>query len=246
MNKKNLLTIFTLLVLTCSNVNAQGFELFSPADLNELTGQTLGGGDTFDGPVNIGTLLGLSASDVILNISNANIVGPDVLVPGVAEGVWTVGEGSATTFVFSGPVAVEAFINHGANLGSPSFSSGSSTEARDGVTAAPGEAFTLQSALDTATYTLEEAGNDFFVEFTGNDDGNISINQPGGVQTGFFFTSDQAVTQYSVFSTNTSNADLDDNFTTGFRIAATAVPEPSSAAMLVAFTGMFFLRRKRS
>lgn len=235
MNKTHLLTLLALVALTCNNVNAQNFQLFTPADVNSINGSNLVDGDSFNGAVNIGSLLGLPATDVTVTVSNGNI----------SNGFWTVGENSGTTFVLSGPVAVEASVNHGANLGSPSFSSGISADAIDGVTAVAGESFTLQSALDTE-YTQGQSGNDFFVRFSGNDDGLISVNDPGGNQTGFFFTSDQAVSQYSVFSTNTSFADLDDNFTTGFRIAAVAIPEPSSAAMLVAFTGMFFLRRKRS
>ena len=233
MNKKNFLTLFALLVLTCSNVNAQSFTPFTPADLNAFNGLSLGNGDTFNGTSNIGSLFGLPATDVTLTIANGNI----------ANGVWTVGENNSTTFALGGPVAVEAFVNHGANLGSPSFASGLSATASDGVTAAAGESFTLTSALDALNYTQSQNGNDFLVSFTGNDTGNISVNQPNGNQTGFRFASDQAVSQYTVFSTNTSFADLNDNFTTGFRVVA--VPEPSSA-MLVGLSGLFFLRRKRS
>ena len=129
--------------------------------------------------------------------------------------------------------------------GSPSFASGTSATASDGVTAAAGESFTLTSALDELNYEQSQNGNDFLVSFNGVDTGNISVNQPNGIQTGFRFASDQAVSQYTVFSTNTSFTDRDDNFTTGFRLAAVAVPEPSSA-MLVGLSGLFFLRRKRS
>ena len=234
MNRKNFLTLFALLVLTCSNVNAQPFTLFTPADLNAFNGLNLVNGDTFSGTSNIGSLFGLPATDVTLTISNGNI----------ANGVWTVGEGNSTTFVLGGPVAVEAFVNHGANLGSPSFSSGISGTASDGVTAAAGESFTLQSALDPLNYSASQNGNDFLVSYIGPDTGNISVNAPGGNQTGFFFTSDQAVSQYTVFSTNTSFADLNDNFTTGFRVVA--IPEPSSAMLVGLTSGLFFLRRKRS
>ena len=236
MNKKNFLTLFALLFLTCSNVNAQPFQIFNPADLNAFNGLNLVNGDTFSGTSNIGSLFGLPSTDVTLTITNGNI----------ANGVWTVGEGSPTTFTLGGPVAVEASVNHGANLGSPSFSSGSAATASDGVTAAAGESFTLQSTLDPLNYEESQVGNDFLVSYIGPDNGAISVNAPGGNQTDFFFTSDQAVSQYSVFSTNTSSADLNDNFTTGFRIAAVAVPEPSSAMLLGLTSGLFFLRRKRS
>ena len=234
MNKKNFLTLFALGVLTCSNLNAQSFELFTPADLNTFNGLNLGDGDTFNGTSNIGSLFGLPATDVTLTIANGNI----------ANGVWTVGENNSTTFVLGGPVAVEAFVNHGANLGSPSFASGLSGTASDGVTAAAGESFTLTSALDALNYEQSQNGNDFLVSFNGVDTGNISVNQPNGNQTGFRFASDQAVSQYTVFSTNTSFADLNDNFTTGFRVVA--IPEPSSAMLVGLTSGLFFLRRKRS
>jgi len=234
MNKKHFLTFFALVVLACSTAKAQPFTLFTPMDLNSINGLNLVNGDTFNGTVNVGSLFNLAATDVTLTISNGNI----------ANNVWTVGEGNSTTFSLGGPVAVEAFVNHGANLGSPSFSSGIAATASDGVTSVAGESFTLQSALDP-NYAASQSGNSTLVSYVGPDTGNISVNAPGGNQTGFFFTSDQAVSQYTVFSTNTSFADIDDNFTTGFRVAVAAVPEPSSA-MVFALSGLLFLRRKRS
>jgi len=238
MSKKNFLAFFALVVLTCSSVNAQMFTAFTPADLNNFGGLNLMAGDTFSGSVNIGSFFQLNPTDVTLTIGNGNVANNGTS--------WTVGENNSTTFSLGGPVAVDAFVNHGANLGSPSFAgaSGISATASDGVTAAPGESFTLQSALDS-NFAVSQSGNSTLVSFVGLDDGTIATNTPGGNQTGFFFTSDQPVSQYTVFSTNTSSADLNDNFTTGFRIAATAIPEPSSAA-LVALSGLFFLRRKRS
>ena len=239
MNKKNFLAFFALVVLTCSSANAQMFELFTPADLNNINGLNLGAGDTFSGSVDIGSFFQLNPTDVTLTIGNGNVANNGTS--------WTVGENNSTTFSLGGPVAVDAFVNHGANLGSPSFAgaSGISATASDGVTAAPGESFTLQSALDEDNFEVSQSGNSTLVSFVGFDNGAIATNTPDGNQTGFFFTSDQPVSQYTVFSTNTSFDDLNDNFTTGFRIAATAIPEPSSAA-LVALSGLFFLRRKRS
>ena len=74
------------------------------------------------------------------------------------------------------------------------------------------------------------------MDYTGPETDQVESNS-----TGFVFVSDQPVSSFTVFSSNTT--DFNNNYTLGFR--ATAVPEPASG-MLLAFAGLFVLRRKRS
>ena len=206
MIKNFLLALFALAAITYSNVNAQAFTPIPPSALGASGGAAVGG--NFD----ISSILGLSAGSVTLNIANGNANG--------AANAWVVSDSQSTTYTFGGTTAVEAFVNHGANLGSPSFTNGTGVP-RDGVTAASGESFTLTSSLDS-DYTAGSSGSDFFVDYTGPDTGVLEANS-----NGFVFTSDQPVSNFTVFSTNTS--DLDNGFGIGVRVAA--IPEPTAGVL---------------
>ena len=221
MIKKSLLGLLALVLFTGGTSFGQAFTPIFPSDL----GLGVGAGpvnDTFS----VGNLFGLSPGALSLTITNGNVA--------AGSNVFTVSETASATFAFSGPASVETFVNHGANLGSQSGQNGSFP--RDGVTAAAGESFTLTSSLDS-DFTFGTSGNDFFVDYTGPDTGVVEANS-----SGFVFVSDQAVSNFTVFTQNTT--DLDNNFTIGARVVS-AVPEPSSAVFL-AFAGLVALRRKRS
>lgn len=218
MFKKLILPVFVAMMMTGGMAYGQAFDIIAPSDLGLAAGS-----GAVNGIFDISGLLGVPSGSASVQIVNGNIS---------STNTWTVGEGSPSTFILSGSTAVEAFVNHGANLGSD-IQNGSFP--RDGVTSAAGESFTLTSTLDP-DYTFGQEANDFFVDYTGPDTGQVESNS-----TGFVFVSDQPVSSFTVFSSNTT--DLNNNFTLGFR--ATAVPEPASG-MLLAFAGLFVLRRKRS
>lgn len=220
MIKNSFFALLAVLAFTCS-VHGQAFTVIAPGDL----GFSAGSGP-INGIFNIGLELGeANDSDIQLEIDNGFVAGTS----------WTVSNSESTTFTLTG-TAAEAFVNHGRNLGSENFANG--PLARDGITAASGETWTLDaSSLDTSRYTLGQSANDFFVDYTGTETNTLEFNP-----VGFRFDSDQAVSSFTVFSSNT--VDLDNNYSLGFR-AVQAVPEPT-AGMLVALTGLFFVRRKRS
>jgi hypothetical protein len=220
MFKKSFLPIFAVFALSCG-VSFGQFTTIAPSDL---------GIGTNAGPVNgifdISTLMGEAAGSVSIEVTNGFVAGTDV---------WTVSDSEFTTFDLTGTRDAIAFVNHGRNLGSPSFQPGTGLS-RDGISTAPGEDWTLTSALD-ADFQSGFTANDYFVDYTGADDGVRHNNT-----VGFRWESDQAATNFSVFSSN-SNL-LDNNYTVGFRTVA-AVPEPT-AGLLIAFGGLLMLRRKRN
>ena len=219
MFKKLILPVFVAMMMTGGMAYGQAFEVIAPSDLGLAAGS-----GTVNGIFDISGLLGVPSGSASVQIVNGNISSTDT---------WTVAENNPSTFILSGSSAVEVFINHGANLGSENFQNGSL--ARDGVTSAAGESFTLTSTLDP-DYTFGQEANDFFVDYTGPETDQVESNS-----TGFVFVSDQPVSSFTVFSSNTT--DFNNDYTLGFR--ATAVPEPASG-MLLAFAGLFVLRRKRS
>jgi hypothetical protein len=223
MIKKSLFALIAVLTFSCS-VYGQAFTTIAPSDLGFSTGS---------GPINgifdIGLELGeANDTDVRLSINNGFVSS--------LTNSWTVGEGNSTTFNLLGPTAANVFVNHGRNLGSENFANGSL--ARDGITSASGETWSLDTGtLDTSRYTLGQNANDYFVDYTGTETNTLEFNP-----VGFRFTSDQPVSTWTVFSSNTT--DLDNNYSLGFQ-AVSAIPEPSTG-MLVALSGLFFVRRKRS
>lgn len=222
MIKKSLFALVAVLTLSCS-VYGQAYTAISPGDL---------GFSTSSGPINgifdIGLELGeASDTDVRLTIANG-------FVSSLTDS-WTVSESESSTFTLTGPSATEVFINHGRNLGSEAFANGSL--ARDGFTSAAGETWTLASTVDASRYTFGQNANDYFVDYTGTETNQLEFNP-----VGFRFNSDQPVSTFTVFSSNT--VDLDNNYSLGFRTVA-AIPEPA-AGMMVAMAGLFFVRRKRS
>ena len=220
MIKKSSLALVALFAFACGSVSGQGFSPITASDLGLANGATVNG--IFD----IGLDLGYANdTDVQLTISNGRVNG---------SGVWTVAEGISSTYTLSG-VPTDAFVNHGRNLGSDSGTNGSGS--RDGVTGLTGQIWTLDTATLDSDYTFGSSANDYFVDYTGTDTGNVEENSAG-----FIFRSPTPVTTLTVFSNNT--ADLDNNYSIGFSNAV-AVPEPS-ASMVVALAGLFFVRRKRS
>ena len=196
--------MFAAIMMTCSVSYAQlPFTTIAPSDLNLTAGN-----GAVNGIFDISSFLNEADNTVAIQIVNGNVSAVDT---------WTVGENNPTTFILSGSGAAEAFVNHGANLGSEDFQNGSL--ARDGVTSAAGESFSLDTSTLDSGFTFGNSGNDFFVDYTGPETNSLQTNS-----VGFVFESDQAVSSFSVFSTNTVN--LNNNFTLGFRTVS-AVPEPA-------------------
>ncbi len=219
--KKLQLTVFAAIVMSCSVSFGQIFTQIAPSDVG------LGlGSNSVNNSFDVSGLLGLSANSVSLNVSNGFVSSTNDL--------WTVSESQSSTFTFSG-INVDAFVQHGSNLGSEAFANGSAS--RDGMLAAAGETWTLISTLDP-DYTAGQSGNNYFVDYTGSETNQLESN---GV--GFRWTSDQPATTFSVYSSNTT--DLNNNYSLGFRQSA-AVPEPTTGVLVALATGMFFVRRKRS
>ena len=220
MFKKSILPMFAVFALSCG-VSFGQFTSIAPSDL---------GFGANAGPVNgifdISTLMGEPANTVSLEVSNGFVAGTDV---------WTVSDTEITTYDLTGTSGAIAFVNHGRNLGSPSFQPGNGAS-RDGISTAPGETWTLTSPL-TSEYQSGFTANDYFVDYVGADDGVRHNNT-----VGFRWESDTAASSFSVFSSN-SNV-LDNNYSIGFRTVA-AVPEPT-AGLVLAFGGLLMLRRKRS
>ena len=220
MIKKTTLTLIALAAFAYSSAHAQSFTPISPDALGITAGST-----DINTAFDISSNLGLSAGSVTLEIANGNTN---------AGNAFVVSDSISTTYTFRGTTPVDAFVNHGRNLGSPSFTNGTGVP-RDGVTAASGESFTLTSAI-TSDYTAGSSGNDFFVDYTGTDTGILAENS-----NGFVFTSDQPVSNFTVFTTNTS--DLDNGF--GIAVRVSAVPEPT-AGVILALGGLLALRRRRN
>jgi len=222
MIKKSLLAVIALSMFMCSGAFGQ-FVTIRPSDLTSQTGPI---NNIFD----ISGFLNAAPNTISLQVANGFATASDA---------WTVDENETTTFIVGGTNPVEAFVNHGANLGSEGFQNGSLS--RDGITAAIGETWTLSSGLDTTRYTAGQNANDFFVDYTGPETNQVESNSVGGVTTGFVWVSDQQVSTFSVFSSNTT--DLDNNFGIGFR-QINAVPEPA-AGMVITLAGLLALRRRK-
>ena len=219
MIRKSQLALFVAIAISCSTSYAQTFSRVAPSDLGLSQGES-----AINQVFDISSILGTPNGSVSLTVQNGFV--------SATSDSWTVSETESTNFSFSG-LEIGAFINHGANLGSQSFQNGS--QPRDGITTLNGETWTLTSTIDD-DYTPSFSGNDYFVDYTGDDTGNLESNGDG-----FRWQSDEAARGVTVFSTNTT--DLNNNYTMGFRTIS-AVPEPASG-MLLAVGALVFVRRKR-
>ncbi len=222
MIKNTHLTIFAAMVLSCSVSFGQVFETISPSSLGLSQGDT-GINQTF----NIGTQFGESASAVQLLVSNGNVA--------AANDLWTVAQSQSTNFQINSSVPLEGFIQHGGVLGSQSAQTG--TGVSDGFTAIAGQDWTFVSTLD-ADYDDSINGNVYDVTYIGDDTGDIESNS-----SAFRWVSDQPITGYTVFSNNSQ--ELVNNFAIGFR-GPSAIPEPSSTAVIALASTLWLVRRKRN
>ena len=220
MIKKSCLLLVAIFAASFTSANAQTFTVIAPSDLGLSQGTT-----DIDGIFDISSSLGLADDSVSLFIADGNVSG--------TSDSWTVAENLDTTFVFSG-LEVEAFVNHGSNLGSEAFQNGSL--ARDGIRATAGNTWTLVSNID-ADYTADFSGNDYFVDYTGAETNQLEANSEG-----FRWESDGAADGVTVFSSNT--VDLNNNYTIGFRVVS-AVPEPATG-LILGLGGLLFVRRRRA
>ena len=234
MLKKSYLPIFAAVILSCvTTVHGQGFEGMNPIQHLNLSRGT---GPLDNTIFDISSRFGEAAGSVMIRVNNGYVSAD------ANSDAWTVSETETTTFTSIGSRDVIAFVNHGRNLGSPAFQNGVAAVPRDGITSASGETWTFTTDntpanFDTARYTVGSNANDYFVDYTGPETNQREFNP-----VGFRWQSDQPVSSFSVFTTNT--IDLDNNYTVGFQLVS-AVPEPASA-MIVAFGGLLLLRRKRN
>lgn len=203
----------------CGSVKGQ-FVPINPSDLTTETGPIT---ELFDISSQMGAA---NAGTYTLFVSNGFVTTDDK---------WTVDENETTTFILGGTGSLEAFVNHGANLGSEDFQNGS--KSRDGIISAAGETWTLTSSLDEGRYQAGQEDNDYFVDYVGPELNSLQSNS-----VGFRWASDQVVSNFSVFSMNSTN--LDNNYGIGFR-TVNAIPEPA-AGMLLALAGLTVLRRRRN
>lgn len=223
MFRKLPLAIFITIALSYSATFGQGYQTITPSSVGVGTGS---------GPLNqifdISDKFGLTAGSgaVTMTVNNAFV--------NQNNDTWTVSETESTTFILGGTVSVEAFAQHGGNLGSNDGTNGSGS--RDGITTSTGENWSLVSNLDN-DYTAGQSGNTYFVDYTGGDTGGVEGNSEP-----FRWESNQVISNFTVFSDNTTA--LNNNYTVGFRTVA--VPEPSTGLLAAMVTGLFFVRRKRS
>lgn len=222
MINKTQLTIFAAIIMTCSTSYGQGFTLLTPSSLG-IGQNTSAINQVFD----IGDQFGVAASDIQLQVSNGHTFdGADV---------WTVSETQSASFSILSSIPIEAFVQHGQNLGSSDFQNGSASV--DGVIANLGEDFTLISALDS-DYSSSVNGGNYSVSYIGPDTGVLESNSAP-----FRWVSDQPVSGFNVYTTNST--DLNNNYAIGFR-TVNAVPEPSAFAALALASSLLLLRRRRS
>lgn len=224
MTKQLRISVFAAIALFCSVSFGQSFQLITPDTLADGLGS---GGEAVNGIFDISSEFDLPANSFRLLITNGLRNG--------SNNTWAVAEGRSTTFAVLGDTSANAFVNHGANLGSEVFQNGSLS--RDGIIAEPGEAWELRSELDS-DYTEGRIGDRYFVDYTGdpNRDELVTNGQ------GFRFFSLQPVTAFTVFSSNTTEPN--NNYNVGFQLV-NAIPEPS-AGIVLAISSLVFLRRKRS
>jgi len=219
MIKKSFLAVIALSLFACSTSYGQ-FVTIKPSDVG------VSGTNAINQLFDISSDLGQADNTTFLRVANGYI-------SSVTDS-WTVSESETTVFILEGPGMAEAFVNHGPNLGSEDFQNGSL--ARDGLTSALGETWTLTTTLD-ADYTAGQNASDYFVDYTG-----VETNQLESNSSAFRWFSDQAVSSFSVFSTNTD--DLNNDYNVGFQ-AVNAIPEPSSGIVL-ALAGLLAVRRKKN
>jgi hypothetical protein len=224
MIKKTQLAIFAAMVLSCSVSYGQVFTTINPvADLGLTQGAT-GINQTFD----IGLELGLTNDSAVqLLVSNGNVA--------ASNDLWTVSQSESANFQIVSNTPFDGFIQHGGVLGSQSAQSG--TGVSDGFTAAPGQDWTLVSSLDN-DYEDTINGNIYDVTYVGADTGNIESNS-----SAFRWVSDQPISAYTVFTNNSE--ELVNNYAIGFRNAS-AIPEPTSTAVIAFASTLLLVRRKRS
>lgn len=230
------LAIVAVVALSCSTAFGQNFTFINPLlDLQIPTG----GSGPFTTTFDISNELGFAApGSVTLEVDNG------FTNEFSGNSSFTVSDTEETTFTLGGTVPVLAQVSHGSFLGAPNFINGS--QARDGVRS-PTE-FSLVSQLETgyqfgSTADLDPntvAGGNFFVDFLPNT-GVLEQNQIAGVPQNFLFQSADPISNFTVFSNNTT--DLNNNFSVGFAVAS--VPEPASGLLLVFATGLIGLRRNR-
>ena len=223
MINKTQLTIFAAIIVTCSTSYGQGFTLLTPSSLG-LSPNTSAINQVF----NIGNQFGQAPSAIQLQVANGHTAnGADV---------WTVSETQSATFSILSSIPIEGFVQHGQNLGSSDFQNGSASV--DGLIANVGEDFTLISALDSDYSSSVVNGVDYSVSYVGPDTGLLESNS-----VPLRWVSDQPITGFDVYTTN--SLDLNNNYAIGFRTVS-AVPEPSSAAILALGSSLYLLRRRRS
>lgn len=223
MINKTHLTIFAAIIMTCSTSYGQNFTLLTPSSLG-LSPNTSAINQIF----NIGDQFGQAASDIQLQISNGH----------TADGadIWTVSETQSATFSILSSIPLEAFVQHGQNLGSNDFQNGSASV--DGLIANLGEDFSLITALDD-DYAASVNGGNYSVAYVGPETGALESNS-----VPFRWVSDQPVTGFNVYTTN--SLDLNNNYAIGFRAAASSVPEPSAVSLIALASSLMLLRRRRS
>lgn len=217
------LTIFAAIIMTCGTSYGQSFTQLTPSSLG-LSPNTSAINQVF----NIGDQFGVAASDIRLQVTNGHTAN--------GSNFWTVSETESATFEILSSIPIEAYVQHGENLGSSDFQNGSASV--DGLIANVGEDFTLISTLDT-DYASSVNGNNYSVSYVGADTGVLERNS-----VPLRWVSDQPVTGFDVYTTN--SLDLNNNYAIGFRTAASSVPEPSSAAILALASSLILLRRRRS
>lgn len=218
--------IVMALLLTCGTSYGQNFIGIMPSDLGFTFGANPS--NAINGTFNIGTVLGESADAVTLTISNGYVA--------AGNDSWTVSETESTGFVLGGTTDVRGFVNHGANLGSPSFAGQTGSAPRDGISSAIGEDWSFVSTLD-ADYQDGQTGDMYFVDYIGADTGNLESNGEG-----FRWEADGDTNSFGVFSQNTTA--LNNNYAFGFATIA-AIPEPTSGILAAFATGVVLLRRRR-
>ena len=220
MIKTHLLALFAVVALSCGISQGQTHTTIAPSDLGLSMGT---------GPINqifdISSLLNKAAGSVTMEVT-------DGFVNAVSDS-WTVSNSVETLFEIGGSDNVNAFVQHGSNLGSDDAANG--PVSRDGIRTGAQENWTLVSSLD-ANYAATQNGNTYFVDWTGGDTGQIESNS-----TGFRWESDQVISEFTVFSANTLQ--LNNNYSIGF--SDTAVPEPSTGVLVAVASSMLLMRRKR-
>ncbi len=228
MIKKTQLAIFAAIIMTCGITTCgtsygQNFTQLTPSSLG------LGQNESAINQVfDIGDQFGHDASDIRLQVTNGHTAN--------GSDFWTVSETQSATFSILSSIPIEAYVQHGENLGSSDFQNGSASV--DGLIANLGEDFTLISALDS-DYQQTVNGNDYSVSYIGPDTGVLERNAAP-----FRWVSDQPVTGFDVYTNN--SLDLNNNYAIGFRTAASSVPEPSATAILALASSLILLRRRRS